>query len=128
MRVCRAHSSTRQVPVEGGSLEVDLCWPDLRLIVEVDGYRFHGGRERANSDRDREQRLAIAGWQVVRFTRDQIAADPADCVRRLAALTAAGRRASGNAGRGPRGGQFDLCFAREATRTPRCGLSGRRYL
>ena len=82
------------MPVEGGSLEVDLCWPDLRLIVEVDGYRFHGGRERANSDRDREQRLAIAGWQVVRFTRDQIAADPAKCARRLAVIATSGESES----------------------------------
>jgi very-short-patch-repair endonuclease len=91
LEICRDAGLPRplvnsQVPVEGGSLEVDLCWPDLRLIVEVDGYRFHGGRERANSDRDREQRLAIGGWQVVRFTRDQIAADPAKCARRLAVI------------------------------------------
>ncbi len=72
-------------------IEVDFCWPDLRLIVEVDGYRFHGGRERANDDRDREQRLTIAGWHVVRFTRDQVIGNPAECARRLARIAAARR-------------------------------------
>lgn len=84
-----------------GGLEVDYHWPELRLVVEVDGWRFHGGRERANADRDRDQRLAAAGWLVVRFTRDQIDADPAECARRLAEI-AAKRRGSGNAGRGRR--------------------------
>jgi len=73
-------------------IEVDLNWPELRLVAEVDGWRFHGGRERANADRDRDQRLLVAGWQVVRFTRDQIAADPAGCARRLDEIAAIRRR------------------------------------
>jgi hypothetical protein len=82
-------------------MEVDFHWPELRLVVEVDGWRFHGGRERANADRDRDQRLLVAGWQVVRFTRDQIAADPAGCARRLAEIAAV-RRDGGSAGQGRR--------------------------
>jgi hypothetical protein len=73
-------------------IEVDLNWPELRLVAEVDGWRFHGGRERANADRDRDQRLLVAGWQVVRFTRDQIAADPAGSAHRLAEIAAIRRR------------------------------------
>ena len=48
--------------VEG--YEVDFHWPELRLVVEVDGWRFHGGRERMNADRERDQRLTLAGWLV----------------------------------------------------------------
>lgn len=70
--------------VEG--LEVDLHWPEPRLVVEVDGWRFHGGRERANADRERDQRLALAGWRVVRFTRDQLRSDPSECARRVALI------------------------------------------
>lgn len=70
-----------------GGIEVDLHWPELRLVVEVDGWAFHGGRERMNRDRDRDQRLLLAGWRVIRFTRDQLASDPAQCARRLAALS-----------------------------------------
>lgn len=69
-------------------IEVDFNWPELKLVVEVDGYRFHGGRDRANADRDREHRHLAAGWLVARFTRDQVAADPQRCARRLAAIAA----------------------------------------
>lgn len=70
-----------------GGIEVDLHWPELRLVVEVDGWALHGGRERMNRDRDRDQRLLLAGWRVIRFTRDQLASDPAEYARRLAALS-----------------------------------------
>jgi Protein of unknown function (DUF559) len=70
------------IEVLGRRFEVDFHWPRLRLIVEVDGYAFHGGRSRANSDRDREQLLSMAGWLVHRFTRDQIVGNPGEVARR----------------------------------------------
>lgn len=66
--------------------EVDYHWKELRLVVELDGYRFHGGRERMNSDRERDQMLALAGWRTLRFTRDQVAVDADECARRTAAF------------------------------------------
>ena len=111
--------------VEG--FEVDCHWPELLLVVEVDGWRFHGGRERANSDRDRDQLLTAAGWTVTRFTCDQIEADPQRCARRLARIA---RRAAHGASGSPQitdaGGE--AASGREPTRTPSCGLPGRRYL
>jgi Protein of unknown function (DUF559) len=74
------------VEVPGRRLEVDFQWPSLRLIVELDGYRFHGGRHRANVDRERDQLLTIAGWTVVRFTRDQVVGESRAVVERLRAL------------------------------------------
>ncbi len=50
----------------------DFCWPDLNLIVEVDSWRWHGGRQANEDDADRGQILATVSWNVVRFTRDQI--------------------------------------------------------
>ena len=46
--------------------------PSCASIVEADSWRWHGGRSPSESDRDRDQLLALAGWRVVRFTRDQI--------------------------------------------------------
>ncbi len=65
----------------------DFCWPDLRLIVEADSWRWHGGRLAGERDRDRDQILSIAGWHVVHFTRDQIKLDRGRTGRRLVALT-----------------------------------------
>ena len=69
----------------------DFCWPHLRLIVEADSWRWHGGRLASESDADRDQLLALAGWQVVRFTRKQIKHEPELVGRRLSALVSAPR-------------------------------------
>ena len=56
--------------VEAGSglFEVDFHWPEQRLIVETDGYRFHSGTRAFEADRRRDQSLSLAGWRVLRFT------------------------------------------------------------
>lgn len=65
----------------------DFCWPRLRLVVEADSWRWHGGRLAGEADTDRAQLLSMAGWKVVRFTRDQIKLDRELTGRRLQALT-----------------------------------------
>jgi hypothetical protein len=49
-------------------LEVDLCWPTHRLIVELDGWETHRTRAAFEADRRRDAALQAAGWRVVRFT------------------------------------------------------------
>ena len=79
------------IDLGGGRVEVDFCWPALTVVVEIDGYAFHGGRRRANADRDRDQRLAIAGWKVYRFTADQLKNEPGLVIDRLRILLAGAR-------------------------------------
>jgi Protein of unknown function (DUF559)/Transcriptional regulator, AbiEi antitoxin len=52
--------------VEG--FEVDLCWPEHRLIVEADSLRHHGTRAAFERDRLRDAHLTAAGWRVLRAT------------------------------------------------------------
>lgn len=56
----------------GRSYEVDFCWPDLRLIVETDGFSFHGDSYSYESDRARDTKLQLAGWTVFRVTWQQV--------------------------------------------------------
>ena len=42
--------------------------PDQRLIAEVDGYRFHGGRAAFERDRRRDAELLATGHRVLRVT------------------------------------------------------------
>ena len=77
-----------EIVTAGRTFYADFCWPELRLIVEADSWRWHGGRRANESDRDRDQLLAIAAWQVLHFTRDQILHGRTETGRRLAALTA----------------------------------------
>jgi very-short-patch-repair endonuclease len=61
--------------IEG--VEVDFAWRAQRLIVEVDGYRYHRSPSAFETDRERDVTLSIAGWTVLRFTWTQITTRPA---------------------------------------------------
>jgi hypothetical protein len=56
--------------IEG--VEVDFVWRKRRLVVEVDGYRYHRAPSRFESDREKDVYLQTRGWRVMRFTWRQI--------------------------------------------------------
>lgn len=65
------------VRLEGvGEVRADFAWPACRLIVEIDGYEFHSGREVFVQDRRRQNALMLAGWTVLRFTMDDLRVYP----------------------------------------------------
>jgi very-short-patch-repair endonuclease len=64
--------------------EVDFYWPAARLVVEVDGYAFHGSRVRFEADRRRDSELIAAGLRVMRVTWRQITEEPLATVVRIA--------------------------------------------
>ena len=67
-------------------LEVDALWRHQRLVVEIDGFAFHGDRRAFESDRRRDQRLRAAGYDVVRITWRQLTEEPERIVALLAQL------------------------------------------
>lgn len=52
--------------------EVDCLWEDRALIVELDGFETHRSRDAFESDRERDRRLATAGYRVTRITKRQL--------------------------------------------------------
>jgi very-short-patch-repair endonuclease len=68
--------------VEG--FEVDFLWPDQKLIVEFDGFQFHGHRAAFERDRRRDQRQIAAGYRVIRITWRQLAEEPLTVVATIA--------------------------------------------
>jgi very-short-patch-repair endonuclease len=66
--------------------EVDAFWPRHRLVVEVDGYAYHGNRAAFERDRRKDAALTAAGYRVVRITWRQIADEPHRTVALLARL------------------------------------------
>jgi hypothetical protein len=64
-------------------LEVDFCWPQHRLIVELDGWETHRTRAAFERDRRRDAALQAVGWRVLRFTWRE---DPTTIQRCLRAL------------------------------------------
>jgi very-short-patch-repair endonuclease len=57
-------------------LKVDFLWPAARLVVEVDGGRFHRHPRAFERDRRRDQILVAAGYRVVRVTWRQLRQEP----------------------------------------------------
>jgi very-short-patch-repair endonuclease len=85
-RLLRAHGLPQ--PVSNGIVEgyeVDLHWPEHRLVAELDGYAFHAHRRAFESDRERDIVLQVAGWRTVRVTDQQLGrrAETADRFSRL---------------------------------------------
>lgn len=63
---------------------VDFLWRERRLIVEVDGYRFHSSRSAFERDRVRDAELIAAGFRVVRITWRHLTEQPLTIIARLA--------------------------------------------
>ena len=68
--------------------EVDAYWPRERLIVEVDGYAYHGNRAAFERDRRKDAALTAAGYTVIRVTWRQLKHEPLAVVALLARLVA----------------------------------------
>jgi very-short-patch-repair endonuclease len=56
---------------------VDFYWPDLALVVETDGLRYHRTPTQQARDRLRDQAHTAAGMTALRFTRAQVRYDAA---------------------------------------------------
>jgi very-short-patch-repair endonuclease len=59
-----------------GSHLVDCRWPERRLTVELDSYRFHNSRHSWELDRRREREARARGDDFRRFTYGDVAEDP----------------------------------------------------
>jgi very-short-patch-repair endonuclease len=59
-----------------GRYEVDFLWRAERLVVEVDGWAFHGTRGAFERDRRRDADLQLAGYRVLRVTWRRLVAQP----------------------------------------------------
>jgi very-short-patch-repair endonuclease len=66
--------------------EVDMAWPERRLVVELDGYAFHRHRAAFEADRERDSDLQLAGYRVLRITHRRMDREPAAVVHALRAL------------------------------------------
>ena len=63
-------------PVAG--YEVDVLWPDHRVVVELDGWAHHKAREAAARDRDKTNRLQLHGFSVLRFLHGDVFGRPVE--------------------------------------------------
>lgn len=69
--------------------QVDLAYVPARLAIECDGDHWHSGRQRRQADLDRQNRLVLAGWTILRFTWEDLVQRPHVIVERVTAALAA---------------------------------------
>lgn len=48
--------------------KIDVAFPNQKVAVEADGWAFHSDHEAFQHDRERQNVIALLGWQVLRFT------------------------------------------------------------
>lgn len=65
---------------------VDFFWPELGLVVETDGLRYHRTPAQQARDRERDQAHTAAGLTPLRFTHEQVAFDAAHVESTLVAV------------------------------------------
>lgn len=77
LALCRSHSlPLPQTNTEVLGREVDAFWPEQRLMVEADGYAFHGHRAAFENDRARDAEMQVAGYRVLRLTHRRLDVEP----------------------------------------------------
>jgi len=82
-----ARKAELPVPLTGqfvNEFEVDFYWPELGLVVETDGLRYHRTPAEQARDRLRDQAHTAAGLTQLRFTHEQVRYEPEYVVRILA--------------------------------------------
>ena len=56
---------------------IDFLYPDQKLVIEIDGRKFHSGRREKVRDKRYDNELNIGGNRVLRLTWDDLTADAA---------------------------------------------------
>lgn len=90
-----ARAAGLPLPQTGRALngfKVDFFWPELGLVVETDGLRYHRTPAQQARDRQRDQAHAAAGLTPLRFTHAQVRFEPGYVRATLAAVARRPRR------------------------------------
>jgi len=62
---------------------VDAAYPDLKIAIEADGYRWHSSRARWEHDLNRSNELMRRGWRVIHVTANALRDSPEQVVRTI---------------------------------------------
>jgi very-short-patch-repair endonuclease len=80
------------VVVVAAGVRVDALWPEQRLVVELDGWAHHRERAAAAWDREKTNRLQLAGYDVLRFMHGDLVRGPGRVAGAIRAALAGGER------------------------------------
>ncbi len=79
------------ITVGNKTFQVDCHWPELRQIVELDGWQGHKSRTAFREDRARDRILHVHGYTVTHLTWNQLDDEPDEVASDLRVLLRADR-------------------------------------
>ncbi len=85
--VRHAGMDTPETGVHLNGFKTDFYWPDLGLVVETDGLRYHRTAAQQARDRSRDQAHSAAGLTPLRFTHAQVRFESASVIATLRAVS-----------------------------------------
>jgi very-short-patch-repair endonuclease len=90
LALCRRHGlPAPRVNAYVCGFEVDFLFDEQRLVVETDGWRYHGTRQAFERDRDRDATLLLEGYRTLRVTYHRLQRAPDVVAATLKRLLAA---------------------------------------
>ena len=78
--------------LHGRQYIVDLLWEAGKVVVEIDGYTFHGTRSAFASDRNRDYELMISSYIVLRIPHGEGMDDPDHALKKIRDIVAFRRK------------------------------------
>lgn len=63
-------------------------WPERRLVVELDSWRYHRSRKSFETDRKRDTAVQMAGGRTIRVTDRRLRCEPDTLEREIRTLLA----------------------------------------
>lgn len=87
-RLCKAAVPLPETNRPAGDHYVDCRWPEQRLTVELDSYRFHHSRQAWEQDRRREREARARGDEFRRYTWADVFEQPTQMLADLRDLLA----------------------------------------
>ncbi|HEY9294700.1 MAG TPA: DUF559 domain-containing protein [Microlunatus sp.] len=84
-----------EVSIAGKTYFLDIAFPGVKLVIEIDGRLHEDDPDQFQSDRERQNAVQLAGWFVLRFTWHDLVERPTVVIAQVRAALARCRRMAG---------------------------------
>lgn len=72
-----------KIPGTGRKFQGDFVEINNRVIIELDGYKWHSDKESFTKDRQRERIIEAQDWKLIRFSGSEVYNNPDKCVKEV---------------------------------------------
>ncbi len=69
-----------------GKFRVDFCHVETKVVIELDGHKYHSSRMDRTKDAQRARWIQAQGYHLLRYTGTEVYADVQSCVSQVAEI------------------------------------------